>query len=149
MAVSRLRRRQKCSEKSFQMTMTTLQMDLELRRRLRRARVRTYKIALVIGLLWAVPVYLVKDSAPWLIAVPICIGALINVVLDWRESKAVVPCATNQFVVVQVSQSFYRVPRPAAQVASISIDWSAERERFEAQAREANRSNRRLVVCHA
>jgi len=121
--------------------------DLELRRDLKCKRTRMYKIAFLFGLASAVPVYLLKDSAPWAIAIPICIGALVNIVLDWRKSpkKAVVGYAVKQSFMVQVSQSFYTVHRPSVLVASSSIDRSVERERFAAQAREADS---RLVACH-
>jgi hypothetical protein len=57
--------------------------------------------------------------------------------------------------VIAVSESFYRVPRPAVGVGSAitivgfaSIDPVAERERFEAQGRETSRSRSRVEPCY-
>jgi hypothetical protein len=127
---------------------------LELEQELKDTRRRMYKIAFWTGLLGALPVLAIKDSAPWVIAIPICVGALLGIIFDVRKARTkatVLHLAKNISAVGYSAQSFRRVPGkpPISTANSPSIDVLLDRERFGAQARETKTSSQHSLAVHA
>ena len=141
--------------------MKTHDADAEMaEQELRRRRSVTYKVALIAAAVSAVPVFLLADSAPWLVAVPICLGTAVSLAWDLipirRKQSAARTIFTDTGVLLEALQnnrlvivSASTILRGADRDGRIFTVRQINHQFFDAQAREvlSSRANQRLSAC--